>query len=121
MSDYSPSNAKRARLSKARSVGNILASMIVFVSYCVWDRDDIGPFKTFCFTVALCAALGFYWGSAWLLANVPIGNDDDVALPVATVDNQSNSIHVAFKYMSQLCQMRNFALFIAMSLIQGRY
>ena len=45
MSDYTTSNVKRARLSKARSVGNILASFIVFLSYCVWDRDDIESFK----------------------------------------------------------------------------
>ena len=45
MSDYTTSNTKRARLSKARSVGNILASFIVFLSYCVWDRDDIESFK----------------------------------------------------------------------------
>jgi len=118
MSDYSPSNAKRARLSKARSVGNILASLIVFISYCVWDRDNIGPFKTFCFTIAFFAALGFYWGTVWLLANVPIVNDTHDDVHDNVMIKQSNSIHVAFKYMSQLCQMRNFALFIAMSLVQ---
>ena len=118
MSDYSPSNAKRARLSKARSVGNIAASLIVFASYCVWDGDDITSFKLFCFAIATCAALGFYWGTEWLLANVP--SDGAIETETAPVEYKSNnSITIAFKYMSQLCQMRNFALFIAMSLVQG--
>ena len=43
---YDPKvSKKRTKLSKARSVGNIIASFFVFISYYLWDKDQMDNFK----------------------------------------------------------------------------
>ena len=74
-------------------------------------------FQLFCFIIAALSSVGFYSGSCFLLDNLP--SHDEMSSPL--IAEKSNSFSVAFKYMGQLCQMRNFSLFIAMSLVQGTF
>ena len=45
LADISTSNSERTILSKHRSIGNIVASVSVFISYSVWDQSDLTTFK----------------------------------------------------------------------------
>merc|ERR1712168_1474611 len=67
LSDLSTDNNKRTKLSKARSVGNIIASFFVFISYYLWDKDQMDNFKFFCGVVALLSGLGFIFTSRYML------------------------------------------------------
>ena len=45
LADFATSVEDRTSFSKARSMGNIGASLSVFISYAVWDQKALGPFK----------------------------------------------------------------------------
>ena len=45
LADFGTSVQDRTNFSKARSMGNICASLSVFISYAVWDQKELGPFK----------------------------------------------------------------------------
>jgi len=45
LADISSSMEERTALSKSRSLGNIVASISVFISYAVWDQSSLQYFK----------------------------------------------------------------------------
>ena len=45
LADISITVDDRTALSRSRSVGNICASISVFMSYAIWDQVDLVPFK----------------------------------------------------------------------------
>lgn len=138
LSDLSTDNNKRTKLSKARSVGNIIASFFVFISYYLWDKDQMDNFKFFCGVVALLSGLGFILTSRYMITclnTLPKSDsltdhrnhqDHESLLRKPTQSAYEKSIPTeprssmpkALKYLIQLCKGKNFAIFIAVSLLQ---
>jgi len=114
LADISTSNSERTTLSKHRSMGNIAASVSVFISYSVWDQSDLATFKIFCTVLSFISCVGFYGVASYLLrdSNVPISRKSGLG------ELNLSRLAQALFYMSQLCQMPNFVCFILMSLIQ---
>lgn len=59
LADLAVSAADRTRLNFHCSLFSALGSASVFLSYCVWDKEDFYSFRLFCVTLAAFSILGF--------------------------------------------------------------
>jgi len=59
LADLAVSAAHRTRLNFHCSLFSAAGSLSVFLSYCFWDKEDLGSFRLFCVALAAVSALGF--------------------------------------------------------------
>jgi len=127
LADFGTSVEDRTNFSKARSMGNICASLSVFISYAVWDQKELGPFKIYCLVLAIISCIGLYSVSVILLESLEVALSRAVLPPSDPLresdwslcpKSKTSQIYPALSYFAQLCMMPNFVLFIIMSLVQ---
>ena len=75
LADLSVSADVRTRLNSYSSVFSAIGSLSVFLSYVVWNKDDLTVFRTFCILLVLISVTGFYISTTLLkkayIARVP--------------------------------------------------
>ena len=60
LADIAISGDTRTRLNSRASMFSILGSGSVFLSYAVWNKDNLRSFRIFCAILTLVSLLGFY-------------------------------------------------------------
>ena len=60
LADLAVSADTRADLNYYCSVFSCVGSLSVFLSYAIWDRDDLVHFRVFCLVLSLIAFVGFF-------------------------------------------------------------
>ncbi|CBY34411.1 unnamed protein product [Oikopleura dioica] len=125
LADISSSMEERTALSKSRSLGNIVASISVFISYAVWDQSSLQYFKIFCFCISIISGVGFFITSSILISQFELKSSLSEISPRSSIlgsikmpSLKPAAIVAALSYLCQLCSMKNFLYFVMMSLIQ---
>ena len=59
LADLALSAAERTRLNSYCSVFSVVGSLSVFLSYSIWDRENIRSFQIFCCVLAIFCLVGF--------------------------------------------------------------
>jgi len=66
LADLALSAQDRTRLNGYCSMFSVVGCLSVFVSYSVWDKDNIASFRLFCFCLSMFAVVGFLASSLFL-------------------------------------------------------
>ncbi|KAK6178037.1 hypothetical protein SNE40_012876 [Patella caerulea] len=136
LADLAVSAEIRTRLNSKCSVFAAIGSATVFLSYAIWDKENLNSFRIYCAVVAFVSFLGFFFVSSLLKSYYTsskesqnstsdfhhgfpgvIGNT--VSYKEMDLDDEMKPDHQTFKsYVYQLLQHKNFLLFSVMNLIQ---
>lgn len=106
----------RVKLNSYCSAFSAAGSLSVFISYALWDKNDMMKFQMYCLFIALFACFGFYICCKSLKKyykenHFSKKNDEETK-------NTVGDFSVVKKYTSQVLKHRNFLLFSAMNLVQ---
>ena len=63
LADLAISADIRTRLNSRSSLFSAIGSLSVFVSYSIWDRNNLDTFRAFCFLLCIISITGFYFGT----------------------------------------------------------
>jgi Na+/melibiose symporter-like transporter len=63
LADLAVTTEQRTHLNFYSSFFGAFGSLSVFLSYVMWDRDQIGQFRIFCCVLALTSLLGFLFST----------------------------------------------------------
>ncbi|XP_071793483.1 transmembrane protein 180-like [Asterias amurensis] len=113
----------RTKLNGYSSMFGALGSLSVFLSYAVWDRDNLQAFQAFCFVLATFSALGFFFVSRYLSREYRrLHKKDDSLASVVSVPTAAESVteeQITIKhYVKQLRKHSNFHWFAVLNLVQ---
>lgn len=127
LADLAISAEIRTRLNARSSLFSALGSLSVFVSYSIWDRNNLDSFRAFCVLLCIISITGFYFGTNLLRkAALPpkyINNlqQDDFSKRISykfSAPKNSPGTSALKKYIKQLTSHRNFCWFAVMNLVQ---
>ena len=108
----------RVRLNSYCSIFSAAGSVSVFVSFTLWDKENLFHFQLFCVGLAAFVCFGFYACcesmKTYYNSNIEIKKPDIDK----SDENSLSSILAAKKYTQQVFRHRNFLTFAAMNIIQ---
>ena len=60
LADMAITSEERTRLNSYCSVCSAIGSASVFISFAIWNKNQLLPFRTMCLTIASAVLVGFY-------------------------------------------------------------
>ncbi|KAL3863568.1 hypothetical protein ACJMK2_005319 [Sinanodonta woodiana] len=127
LADLAISAEVRTHLNSRSSLFSILGTGSVFLSYAVWNKDNLHQFRAFCAILALISLLGFTISVTLLkktfkeqMHKDPILPQKDDSKTSASVGEDEGSLSkgTLMVFAKQLLSQRNFVWFSAMNLVQ---
>eukprot|EP00794_Sanderia_malayensis_P005139 gene5139-5787_t len=124
LADMAITATERTRLNSYCSVFSALGSASVFMSFAVWNKNRLLPFRTLCLTVASVVLVGFLICCSILEWEFQDRKDKEdarsLAPDIVTVDRSQNPTKPisAVQYAKQLLKQKNFLWFAVMNLVQ---
>ncbi|XP_042192873.1 transmembrane protein 180 [Callorhinchus milii] len=125
LADLAVSEKDRTRLNFYCSLFSAFGSLSVFMSYAVWNKENLFRFRLFCVGLAAFSIVGFSI-CTWFLkqrfeSEVKIKDEKASMLKELYVNQASNSQEEKLtfgEYLKQLSRHRNFVWFVSMNLVQ---
>ncbi|XP_052772156.1 transmembrane protein 180-like [Mya arenaria] len=120
LADLAISAKARTKLNSRSSFFSILGSGSVFLSYAVWNKDNLRTFRIFCLVLSLICLVGFGLMTK-VLKNIFIQNSDKMVLKESSHERfepvKSEGRKLA-SFVREISSQSNFLWFAAMNIIQ---
>ncbi|KAL4231139.1 Transmembrane protein 180 [Mactra antiquata] len=121
LADLAISAEARTRLNSKSSWFSILGSGSVFLSYAVWNKDNLHTFRIFCAVLTLLSLVGFLIMTRVLKqvfqqsVDQPSNNSDNLSLSWSEDESDQRKLK---NFVRELNKQTNFKWFAVMNLIQ---
>lgn len=120
LADLAISADTRTRLNSRASIFSILGSGSVFLSYAVWNKDNLRSFRIFCAVLTLVSLIGFVVMTR-VLKQVFQKNSEQLDYheePLSLRVEDESDKHKLKTFIKELMTQSNFKWFAVMNLIQ---
>ncbi|XP_078589096.1 transmembrane protein 180-like [Branchiostoma floridae x Branchiostoma japonicum] len=123
LADLAVSDKERTRLNSYCSIFSAFGSLSVFLSYAIWDKENLGNFRIFCAILVCISISGFFLCTVWMKGQFIHRHQQKEPDPLQSILVSSSSgspgVQLSVRgYFRQLMAHRNFLWFTAMNLVQ---
>ncbi|XP_045190123.2 transmembrane protein 180-like [Mercenaria mercenaria] len=120
LADLAISAETRTRLNSRASMFSILGSASVFLSYAVWNKDNLRSFRIFCAILTLVSLLGFLVMTRVLkqVFQKNMEKMDEVKNSLSLSNEGESDKHKLKSFVGELMTQTNFKWFAVMNLVQ---
>ncbi|XP_078668863.1 transmembrane protein 180-like [Branchiostoma floridae x Branchiostoma belcheri] len=123
LADLAVSDKERTRLNSYCSVFSAFGSLSVFLSYAIWDKENLGNFRIFCAILVCISISGFFLCTNWMKRQFIRKHHHKEQDPLHSILVSSSTggagVQLSVRgYFRQLMAHRNFLWFTAMNLVQ---
>ncbi|CAH1259392.1 MFSD13A [Branchiostoma lanceolatum] len=124
LADLAVSDKERTRLNSYCSVFSAFGSLSVFLSYAIWDKENLANFRIFCAILVCISISGFFLCTIWMKRQFiqhrhQHKEKDPLQNILVSSSSGSSDVQLSVRgYFRQLMAHRNFLWFTAMNLVQ---
>ncbi len=139
LSEITHTQSMRVAFHKTAAIFNLVGQTIIsFLSFYFWDKQNLFPFRIFCLILSVCSLSGFWLAAQNLMITAPKrkdsgdmlgelvlekgsahydGDADDESVQVEPKERQSGAISIRL-FINDLRRHKNFWVFLGMNILQ---